>query len=185
MGKATLCLLVLTAAATLVVVESYSGYYRKSYYYRRPYYYNRRRPYGYASHGPHLYGGGHDANHGKDSVSQDAPFGKGPISHDVTHDKDPVTHGKDPVVHDATFGKDPVGHDVKLDKKPVGHDTPLGEAPVGIGSVDLPAAGPNPVTQVSTGDPDLDLFAILGGTDGLPASPSRPTDFDLDIRAQR
>lgn len=71
------------------------------------------------------------------------------------------------------------------------HDATISKTPLSTGSVDLPAAEGKPVSPVSSGDPDLDLAALLGETDGLsdspslPASPSNPTNFDVDIRAQR
>lgn len=90
--------------------------------------------------------------------------------------------------HDVAGGLDGAGdvlHDAASD-----HDAPLGETPITAGSVDLPAAEDKPVSPVSTGDSDLDLAILLGETDGLsdfpslPTSPSNPTDFDVDIRAQ-
>lgn len=129
-------------------------------YYRKPYYYR-----------PSYY---------KPSFSYKPPsYYSQREEHDVAGDPHDVAG--DPH-HAAGHDAVDVLHDAASD-----HDA----TPVSTGSVSLPAAEEKPVSHVSSGDPDLDLAVLLGETDGfsdspsLPASPSNPTNFDVDIRAQR
>lgn len=210
MDKVTLCFLVLTIVAALVEVEAHPGYYRKPYYYKPSYYrkppvyykppsyYSRPRQHYGTMHGPqdasHLHGGvvplnGGDGNLHGGVVPLSGGDGnlhggvvplQGTEGHlhggDVPlHGADGHLHGADGTIHFIKGGQ----HDAASD-----HDATHSETPVSTAPVNLPAAADRPVSPASTGDPDLDLAILLGETDSLPASPSRPTSFDVDVRSR-